>query len=334
MPVLYLVEQGATLRKDGDVLVITKDGQTLAKVQAIKVEQVVVLGNINLTTPVIHFLLQQGVDCVFCSSFGKYHGRLFSSESGFGLLRQNQLKAVMDPTRKLNIAREIVRGKLTNQRTLLLRYQREKPSTELEQAVNGIHASLERLDKEKTADALQGLEGHASALYYLAFKGLLRQELGFEARVRRPPTDPVNSLLSFGYTLLTYAMHSAVHVVGLDPFLGFLHALRYSRPSLALDLIEEFRSIIVDSVVLRAVNTGVITPHDFRPPEESERGVFLTEDGIKKFIQQFEERMLTQVFHPLDGIRVTYRRCLELQARRMAHAVMGQAQAYEPFLVK
>lgn len=334
MPVLYITEQGATLRKEGELLVITKDGATLQEVWAIKVEQVVILGNINLTTPAIHFLLYEGIDCVFCSTHGKYYGRLVSSESGFGLLRQRQLQATADAAVRLGIAREVVRGKLLNQRTMLLRYLRERPEAVLQAAADGVQDCLDRLDRTKEVASAMGVEGRAGALYYSAFKALLKQDLGFESRVPRPPPDPVNSLLSFGYSLLTHNMQAAVHTVGLDPYLGFLHSIRYSRPSLVLDLIEEFRPVIVDSVVLRLVNTRAITGTDFEPHQGPQRGVFLTQEGIKKFIRAYEERVLTKVLHPVDGVQVTYRRCLELQARRLARTLLGQESRYQPFLVK
>jgi len=334
MPVLYLIEQGATLRKEGNRLIVSKDGQALQEFPTIKVEQVIIFGNVNLTTPVIHYLLQEGIDCVFCSSYGRYHGRLFSTESKFGLLRQRQLQAAAEPAIKVGIAREIARGKLLNQRTLLLRYLREKEKPELKSATEGIQRCLDKLDKAEDAATLLGLEGHAGNLYYGAFKQLLQQDMGFVTRARRPPPDPVNSLLSFGYTLLVYGVQAAVRIVGLDPFVGFLHATEYSRPSLVLDLMEEFRAIVVDSVVLRIINTHAITTVDFEPPQEARRGVFLTQEGIKKFIHHYEERVQTQVFHPIDRIRVTYRRCFELQARHIARVTTGQEAKYQPFLVK
>lgn len=334
MPVLYLTEQGATLRKEGDVFVVTKEGQELQKVPATKVEQVVVLGNINLTTPVINYLLQEGIDCVFCNSYGKYHGRLVSTESKFGLLRQQQLQAVADPVCKLEIARDILRGKLLNQRTLLLRYHREHPLDTLKQAASGLEKSVGKLDVSADVDTLHGIEGAASALYFSAFRSLLKQDMGFTARRRRPPPDPVNSLLSFGYTLLVYNIQSSVHTVGLDPFLGFLHATEYSRPSLVLDLMEEFRPILVDSLVLRLVNTRAMTAQDFEPPPEMTGMVVIKQEAIKKFIHHFEERIQDEVQHPVTGHQVTYRRCFELQARQMARVMQRQEPRYRPFLAK
>lgn len=335
MPVLYLTEQGATLKKEGETLLITKEGQTLQKVQAIKVEQVVLFGNVNLTTPVIHYFLLQGIDCVFCSSHGRYHGRLFSTESPYGMLRARQLQVALDTARRLAVAKDVVRGKTLNQRTLLMRYQREKNLPALQRAIDACEGTLKQVEKAEDLGQLLGLEGSMGNAYFSAFKELLGQDLGFNARVRRPPTDPVNSLLSFGYTLLGYGMQSAVHIVGLDPFMGFLHAPERSRPNLALDLIEEFRAIIVDSIVLRAINTRAITQAHFRKGDADEpMAVLLTQAGMRAFIQMYEERVETRIMHPVTQQQVTYRRCFELQARQLARVVLGEAEAYRPFLVR
>jgi len=334
MPVLYLTEQGATLRKEGDLLVISKEGQELKKIPAIKVEQVVVLGNVNLTTPVIGYLLEQGIDCVFCNSYGKYHGRLVSTESKYGLLRQRQLQCTTNVQSRVKIAREIVRGKMLNQRTLLLRYRREHPSASLDQAIDGVGKALGRIDTASELGTLLGIEGTASSMYYSGIRELFKQDLGFTLRKRRPPTDPINSLLSFGYTLLVYGIQSAVYTVGLDPFLGFLHATEYSRPSLVLDLVEEFRAIIVDSLVLRIVNTSIMGLDDFQQPEKPGKMVLITQEGIKKYVHHFEERIQTEIQHPTTGQRATYRRCFELQARQLVRVITGQEENYKPFLVK
>lgn len=300
---------------------------------AIKVEQVVVLGNVGLTTPVLQHLLQAGIDCVFCSLQGHYYGRLFSTESRYGLLRRRQLEAVADAAKRFALARAIVRGKLLNQRTLLLRYQREKQMPELEQALAGVEQALQRGLRASTLEQLLAAEGYAGSQYYRAFRLLLKQDLGFRGRVKRPPTDPVNALLSFGYTLLLSAMQTAVRVVGLDPFLGFLHATEYSKPSLALDLIEEFRAIVVDAVVLRLVNTGAMTAADFAQPEGKPM-TRLTQEGLKKFLVHYEGRMQTEIKHPMTSTRASYRRIFELQARQMARVIMGQDAVYKPFVVK
>lgn len=322
------------MHKDGEVFTITKEGKVLHKVPAIKVEQVVVLGNVNLTTPVIHYLLQQGIDCVFCSSYGKFHGRLISTESRFGLLRHRQTELILQPEKRSAIARAFVRGKLRNQRTMLLRYRRQLHLPQLDNTIEVLDRTLSRLETCLNLDELRGLEGSASASYYRAFKEILKPDLGFVTRVRRPPTDPVNSLLSFGYTLLVYAVQAAVSTVGLDPFLGFLHSPEPSRPSLVLDLMEEFRPIIVDSLVLWLVNSAVMTEPDFKRPQEQGKMVILTDEAVRKFIHHYEQRLQSQVHHSRAGGRVSYRRCFELQARILAQAVLKQEADYRPFVVR
>lgn len=184
MPVLYLLEQGSTLHKDGEVFTITKDGKVLQKIPALEIEQIIIFGNINLTTPVIKHILERGIDCVFCSSYGKYHGRLISTESKFGLLRLRQVETILQPEKKLAIARAIVNGKLQNQRTIIMRYRRELELPQLERTVGGLSSAIEKLESCSDLGALQGIEGSASASYYRSFKEVLRQDLGFASSYR------------------------------------------------------------------------------------------------------------------------------------------------------
>ncbi len=333
MAVLYLVEQGSTLKKEAGNFVIQKESTILQKVSSDLVEQIVIFGNVHLTTPVINHVLKEGIDCVFCSSYGKYHGRLISNESRFGALRKRQLEFCDNPSTNLAIAVQMVRGKLTNQRTLIMRQNRKKPSGAMVTSIDGLKEAIESLESVDRVDRLMGIEGYGSALYFAAFKNMLKNTLGFETRRRRPPPDPVNSMLSFGYTLLGYNTQSAISTVGLDPYIGFLHTPDRSRPSLVLDLIEEFRPIIVDSLVLWLVNTGVLGQDDFKQGDDLKRPVLMREDARKKFIRYYEERVQSSVSHP-DGGRTSYRRCFELQARRLARVLTGQAKLYQPFLVK
>jgi CRISPR-associated protein Cas1 len=334
MPVLYLTEQGATLRKDSGTFLVTKDQKVLQKVPASKVEQVVIFGNVNITTPVIHYLLSEGIDCVFCSNTGRYHGRLISTESKFGLLRQAQFQAVSNLDMRTRVAKQVVKGKLLNSRTMLMRYLREEQSGDLTSVVDAVRQSIEKLEVAADVGTVRGIEGYGGALYYNAFKSLLKQDLGFRARVRRPPRDPVNSLLSFGYTLLVYDIQAAIRTVGLDPFLGFLHSTEYSKPSLALDIMEEFRPIIVDSIVLRIANTRALTNEHFELSTERTGMVRMKQEAIKTFLEHYEGRVQTIVIHPVANNRVTYRRCFELQARQIARIVTGQQETYKPLLVK
>ncbi len=329
MPVLYLTEQGASVHKDGELFVIMKEGKVLEKIPIIKVEQIVIFGNVNLTTPAIHTILANGIDCVFCSSYGKYHGRLISNESKFGALRQKQMETRLDERKTAELARSFVLGKITNEILLLRRYEKEAD----------VRAEIEELSElgRKAArswdlEEIRGFEGAASACYYKCLRKLLRKDFGYRGRTKRPPKDPVNSMLSFGYTLLTYGAQAAIHTVGLDPYLGFLHAPEHSRPSLALDLVEEFRAVI-EALVIWMVNTGTAKEEDFFF-EEDEGAVLLTQEGMRKFIRFYEERMQQLVFHPRIQGKTTRRRCLELQAREIADVILGRKERYKPFTLK
>lgn len=334
MAVLYLTEQGSQLRKEGPLLTVTKDGQALEKVPAGKVEQVIVFGTIGITTPALHYLLEAGIDCVFCSRHGRYHGRLVANESGYGALRQQQYAAATDLARRRAIARAIVRGKVGNQRTLLQRFARDHPNEALANAVGGLGQALVKVERAEDIGTLLGIEGVAAGWYYQGLRTILKEDLGFRVRARRPPPDPVNSMLSLGYTLLVYAVQSAVRIVGLDPFIGYLHVTAYSRPSLVLDLMEEFRPLIVDSVVIRMINTGMIDAGDFERPESGKYPVVLRQAALKRFIAEFEKRVQTEVQHPFLRGTHTYRRSFELQARVLARALRGEIEDYRPFLTK
>lgn len=231
MAVLYVVEQGATLRKTGDRFVVEKGESQLAAVPAIKVEQVVIFGSVQLTTPALVYMLANGIDATFLSVAGRYYGRLLSVESGFGELRRRYLRLCDDEARSLAVAQAIVAAKLSNGRTLLQRAQRDRPERELALAIDHLEGVIARVGRTTQVSSLVGVEGFGTAMYFRGFKQLLRQDFGFASRVRRPPTDPINVLLSFGYTLLCYSIQAAVQTVGLDPLRRLL-----ARPGLLAPL--------------------------------------------------------------------------------------------------
>jgi CRISPR-associated protein Cas1 len=263
MPVLYVTEMDAVLRKDHEVLVVSRGGETLARVPLPQVEQVVLLGPVSISTQVLTHFLVNGIECVFCSAEGKYYGRLVAGESSFGALRIAQLEHISNSGRGLTMACRFALGKLRNQLTMLRRQARRRSIGPLQESVASLEALVPRLERANTLDQLRGLEGEGARAYFQALRFLLRDPMGFAVRARRPPPDPVNAMLSLGYTLLAEATRSAVCAADLDPFLGYYHSVERSRPSLALDLMEEFRPIIVDSVVLRLVNTGTIKRSHF-----------------------------------------------------------------------
>ncbi len=334
MTPLYVVEQGAKIKKERRRLVVTKDDEPLQSIPLIKVDQVLIFGNVGITTPALTWLMGQDIEVVFCDRHGRYKGRVVGRSSGHSRLRRLQYRRVDTTLFAVNTARIIVQAKLKNSRTLLLRYQRKQQNPDLAAATERLGGLVRRAERSTTVNSLLGVEGIGAAVYFEVLPLLFKHEQWqFRRRVRRPPTDPVNVLLSFGYTLLARQLEAAVERVGLDPFLGCLHADSYNRPSMALDLTEEFRCIIVDSVMLRCLNSALITPDNFSEQADPERLVLLDEAGRNRFIKEFEARLALTFTHPARQEKVTYRRCFELQAREMARAIQSDS-LYRPFVVR
>lgn len=214
----------------------------------------------------------------------------------------------------------------------MLRANREQENRELARAIDRLKDAERAAEASQDLDSLRGHEGEGSAAYFAVFEELIKQDFAFPGRVRRPPTDPVNALLSFGYTLLYNDLHSACNVVGFDPYVGYLHADRYGRANLALDLMEEFRPLIVDSVILACLNKRIIQKDDF--VVEMGEAHRLSDDARRRFLLQYEERKNTEFKHPVFGYRITYQRCFELQARLLAKHIQGEIEAYPPLITK
>jgi CRISPR-associated protein Cas1 len=331
MATLYLNEQQSIVKKrDGYLLVQYQDKHTV-EVPLIKVSQVVVSGDVTLTTPALHSLLEVGIEVCFLSMYGQFRGRLSPPVAKNAALRQAQYRAYVDQICALAAARACVQGKLDNMRTMLLRANRSLNDVQVETAAQTIK-NVGRLAQEaKTVGSLLGFEGNGSAAYFGVFGKLLRGSMEFTRRRRRPPTDPINAMLSLGYTLLLHQVSAAIQIVGFDPYIGFLHQPRYGRPTLALDLMEEFRPIIADSVVLNIVNHRILTEKDF---QEELGVVHLKPEARKTFYGKFEERLLEELQHPYFGYRTSYRRCMELQARLLGKWLTGEIPVYLPLSVR
>ena len=365
MPTLYLTEDYALVRRDGeDGLLVQipekkgKNGAVLSParkehIPLVKIDEVVVLGEVTLTASALHLLLERDVEITFLGYYGQFKGRLSPAFSKNAILRLAQYRAHQEMTKRCELARRFVIGKLMNQRTMLQRYQRRQSDAQMKQVIEQMSTLLHQLaalSLDRTPvpqrlasgdnriagtplEVILGMEGAGSAAYFSCFGKLLSdpRQWPFPGRVKRPPTDPVNALLSFGYALLTNKVASAVQLVGFDHFVGYLHSSFYGRPSLALDLVEEFRPIIVDSVVLTLLNKRMLTLNDF----VVELGAYrLKDEGRKVFFTHFEERLNEEVSHPLFGYKATYRRCLELQVRLLGKVLTGEIDEYPPWLIK
>jgi len=333
MSTLYVTQQDTVVRKTDERLKVTQKTETLLDVPMLKVSQVVVFGRVTVTAPTLQALLEHHIPVCYLSAHGRYVGRIEPALSKNALLRSAQYRAAFDAAVTLTLARQMVRGKLTNMRVLLQRANRDTDDPAVMQAVDQLKERLAAVAVAQSLDQLRGLEGAGSALYFGVFDNLLKPSgMRFAKRVRRPPTDPVNALLSFGYALLANDIHSAVNTIGFDPYQGYLHVEHYGRPSLALDLMEEFRPLIVDSVVLTCINKRILGPEDFSV--ELGNVHRLTEAGRRKFLLQYEERKNTEIQHPIFVYKASYQRCFELQARLLAKALKGEIAEYPPFMTR
>jgi len=365
VPTLYLTEEYSLVRRESEDMLLVqiparkaRDGVMPSparneRIPLNKVDEVIVLGEITLTASALHLLLERDIEITFLGYYGQFKGRLSPPFSKNAILRMAQYRAHQDMVKRCELARRFVIGKLTNQRTMLQRYNRRQADAEMRQAIEQMSTLLHQLAAlplDRTyapqrlasgdhriagtpLETMLGMEGAGSAAYFRCFGKLLSdpRQWPFPGRVKRPPTDPVNALLSFGYSLLTNKVASAVQLVGFDHFVGYLHSSFYGRPALALDLVEEFRPIIVDSVVLTLLNKRILSLDDF----VVELGAYRLKDERRKvFFTHFEERLNEEVIHPLFGYTVTYRRCLELQTRLLAKVLTGEIDEYPPLLIK
>lgn len=333
-------------RLDGDVLVVQNprakvgrkqqrlyvavEGETSAELPLAQLSMVSLYGAVQISTQALHGCLETGIPVAWFSPSGRYLGSLTGLPSSGVDARRGQYRMFEQPALRLDLARAIVRAKIHNQRVLLMR-NGEAQEADLE--------SLANL-RDKTAfaadlDALRGLEGSAAAVYFSRFRSMLKAQDGlgfdFDGRNRRPPRDPVNALLSLAYSALAKEITGVLHAVGLDPFLGFYHSPRYGRPALALDLMEEFRPLTADSVVLSLVNRRELQKDDF---QLTSRGVWLKESGHKQFWPAWSRRMDTEVSHPQFAYRMAYRRMLEVQARQLWRYCRGEAKTYIGFTTR
>ncbi|MFB3787123.1 MAG: CRISPR-associated endonuclease Cas1 [bacterium] len=322
MGTLYLTEQNAHLRKTSQRLVVEKDGEIVRELPSFKVERVVVFGNVQITTQALMFLLQQGIDTSLLSLHGQLYGRLVPAESKNIFLRLQQYRAYGDSSFRLTLSKELVRSKLTNGRRLLQRlsYGRD---LDLAPWLEEIARHAKSVETAHSLASVRGYEGKGTATYFEGF-GKLVKGFAFTGRTRRPPKDPVNSLLSFGYTLLAGEVFAALSAGGLDPYLGFFHEVHYGRAALCFDLCEEFRHLVVDSLVLDLINHQVLKPDDFTSEPETE-GILLKPEARKLFLSNFEKKM-TGIRKPGAGEEESFRLAIHHQVDELRKVLAGKTE--------
>jgi CRISPR-associated endonuclease Cas1/CRISPR-associated protein Cas4 len=333
---LYVQARGAKVAKKGETLEVFVEDQKVQSVRLIDVSQLVLMGQVYVTTPTLHELMTREIPISWHSFGGWFIGHTIGTGHKNVEIRTAQYRASFDPQACLRLAKGLVIAKIQNQRTLLRRnWKQDEPPAEL---IDGFQSDIRRAQRAADLEELLGAEGQAAARYFGAFSSMLSDTAGadglgfeFETRNRRPPTDPVNALLSYAYSILTRTWSTALTAVGFDPYRGFFHQPRYGRPALALDMMEPFRPLIADSSVIQAINNGEVRPTDFLTVAGS---VALTDDGRKRFIGTIERRLSQEVTHPIFGYRLSYRRLLELQARLLSRHLLGELAEYPSFTTR
>jgi len=334
MGTVYITQEDAFLGKTDEQLTIKADKKQLLDVPLIKVNGIVILGRATVSPAIITELLNRHIPLSFLTHTGKYLGRLEPELTKNIFIRKAQWSAAGETSQSIHIVQAIIRGKLKNYRNALMRRRRESTDTNLDSAITQIEQAIAALAITQNINSLRGFEGAGSAAYFGAFNQLIiNSEFSFKIRNRRPPKDPINSLLSLGYALLRHDIQSAVNIVGFDPYLGYLHFEHYGRPSLALDLMEEFRALVVDAVVLSAINHKRLTPEHFQKEPLSD-AVSLTKEGLKIFLRLYEEKKQSKFKHPVLQRQCTYQESFEIQARLLAKFLMAETEQYPPLILK
>ncbi|MFV0438770.1 MAG: CRISPR-associated endonuclease Cas1 [Desulfopila sp.] len=338
---LYVQSPASYVRKDGGQLLIEEKRERLAEARLMDTSQLVLFGHCGISTPALHECFRRNIPVTFMSYGGWFIGHTMGTGHRNVLTRTAQYKASFDPVMCLKLARRLTAAKIQNSRTLLRRNwksgagEEDKIPTRLLMAMkNDIRQAM----RAGTIEALLGVEGNAARRYFARFSAMIspdRREVseGFTlcGRNRRPPRDPVNALLSFAYAMLVREWTVTLSAVGLDPYRGFSHQMRFGRPSLALDMMEPFRPLVADSVVITAINNGEIKHDDFIV---TATGCNLKPGGRKRFIAAFERRMTQEVTHPVFRYRISYRRLFEVQARLLIRYLGGEISRYPNFITR
>jgi CRISPR-associated protein Cas1 len=328
--VLVVQTAGAQVGQRGEEITVSVKGEVQRKLPGQQVRAIYLYGAVQLTAQAAETCLELGIDVAYFSPAGRFIGLLRGLPASGVDARRGQYRLFELPGVRLQLAREVIRAKIHNQRIMLMR-NGEVPErvldlmTHFRDATESVHDLTELL----------GVEGSAAALYFEQFDSMLKRredwKFDWRGRNRRPPRDPVNALLSLGYSMLAKELTGVCHAVGLDPFLGFMHQPRYGRPALALDLMEEFRPLVADSVAISLVNRGELGPEDFI---RSASGTFLNDGGRKAFWEAWFRRLDTEVSHPEFAYKMAYRRMLEVQGRQLWRFVRGEATGYHGFTTR
>jgi len=344
MATLYLIEQNSVLRKTSDRLTLCKRPEHARKSPGVRIEdillelpcedvdQVMLFGNVQVTTQALHQLLEHGIELAIFTFTGKLLGQLTPPKTKNIHLRIAQFRKYDDLAFALKLSQTIVKAKINNGLAIVRKHQANHPQLFTDAELTQLEGLMQRADKAAALDELRGYEGAATAAYFKLFSRMLNPPWQFQTRTRRPPKDPVNAVLSFGYVIVGAQLQSLLDGIGFDPYLGFYHAIEYGRPSLALDLLEEFRHSLVDRLALNLFNLNIVSESDFyRPPDG---GVYLNTAGKQKFFKHFEQ--MVGEFHSAASAAdkpTAFRALFQKQVQSLANAVQKDL-LYQSFEMK
>lgn len=331
MPNLYLTEQGSILRKKGERLIVEKDGAVLLDVECHKISAVLIFGNVQFTTQAVCELFEHGIEMAILTRTGRLIGQLTSPATKNIDLRIAQFRRHEDDGFKAAFSVAIVKAKIRNSVQSLRGFSYNHPEVSLTDEISALEAAQEKVKGSQSPDTLNGIEGLAARHYFAGFGKMIVAEFEFNGRLKRPPPDPVNALLSLGYTMIYNEISSLLDGMGFDPYLGYYHSVEYGRASLASDLQEEWRAPIVDRLTLRLVNNRMLTADDFY--DNHQGGVYLTRDAMKRYFAEYEDVMNREFIHPETKEKTTFRKCFRIQIENLAAYIKGERE-YIPFFME
>lgn len=336
---LYVTTQGAYLAKDGEAVHVRLEGRSKLRVPVHNLEGIVCFGNVSCSPFLMGHCGRNGVRISFLSRAGRFLANVHGRTTGNVLLRREQYRRADSPEACAAIARSIALAKASNSRVILLRARRDHPAAEgtgaTDRAIRELAKLCRAIRPGLAVDQVRGIEGAAARLYFSVFSNLLvqqRPDFQLTRRARRPPTDPMNALLSFLYTVLVHDVSAALEAVGLDPAVGYLHSIRPGRPSLALDVMEEFRAFVADRLAVSLVNLRVLSAADFE--KQPTGAVYLREESRKKVLAAYQKRKDEKLTHPYLQEKTTVGMLPHIQALLLSRHLRGDLDGYPPFFAR
>jgi len=326
---LYVTEQNAILRKRGDLLIVQKEDDILLEVQCHKIEAVLIFGNVQFTTQVVHELFEHGIEMAILTRTGKLIGQITSPATKNITLRIHQFKKYLDNDFKFRLSKQIVAGKIRNCLNVVRLFTYNHPEIDFERETDNLETRIEEVEHSSGVEQLLGIEGSAARVYFDCFGRMLLGDFDFSKRQKHPPPDPVNALLSLSYTMVFNEILSLLDGLGFDPYIGFFHSPDYGRASLASDLLEEFRAPIADRLVLHLINNRILKKNDFYTNLKI-GGIYLKRDPLKRYFVEYESMLNHEFVHPCTKENTTFRKCFRIQAEAIASSIKNDTP-YIPF---